>query len=108
MVSHEEKVTGMLAHLLGIFTWFIGPLIILLVSEKKHGFVYKNAVHAINFQISVTIYAIVCSILVFVLIGLLLLPILAIFTLIVEIIGSVRAYEGDVYKYPLEIPFIKA
>ncbi|MBT3304466.1 DUF4870 domain-containing protein [Candidatus Woesearchaeota archaeon] len=99
---------GMLAHLLGIFTWFIGPLIILLVAKDKHKFAYKNAAHAINFQISVTIYAIICALLVLVLIGLLLLPILMIFALVVEIVGSVKAYEGAVYKYPLEIPFIKA
>lgn len=108
MVSHDEKVMGMLAHLLSIFTWFIGPLIILLVSKDKHKFVYKNAAHAVNFQISVTIYTIICAGLIIVLIGLLLLPILVIFALVVEIVGSVKAYEGEVYKYPLEIPFIKA
>jgi len=46
----------------------------------------------------------------FILIGLLMTPVLwclGIFALVVEIIGSVKSYGGEVYKYPLEIRFIR-
>ena len=97
----------MLAHLLSIFTGFIAPLIFLLVNKDKKGFVYENAKNALNFHISLVIYYGICFILVFILIGFILLPALGIFALVMEIIGSIKSYEGEVYKYPLAIPFIK-
>jgi len=98
----------MLPHLLSIFTGFIGPLIIYIVNQdKKNKYVMGNAKHALNFQISLMIYYIVSFVLVFVFIGILLLIALSIFALVFEIIATVKAYEGEIYKYPLEIPFIR-
>lgn len=104
-VNDDEKTLGMLAHLLGIFAGFIGPLIIFLV--KKKGFAHENAKHALNFQISLIIYMICAFVLVFALIGILLLPAVSIFGLVMAIIGTIKANEGEIYKYPLAIPFIK-
>lgn len=104
--SNEDNTLGMLAHLLAIFTGFVGPLIIYLLS-KENKFAKENARHALNFQISLMIYLVISFILVFVLIGAFLMWFLSIFALIVEIIGTVSAYQGNIYKYPLEIPFIK-
>ena len=116
MINDEDKTMGMLAHLLGIFSGFIGPLVIFLVfkDKKNKQFVIDNAKNALNFQLSILIYYLSCIILIFaliiVLIGFLFIPImwiLGIFALIVEIIGSVKAYGGEVYKYPLAISFFK-
>ena len=104
--SQEVKTIGMLAHLLGIFTGFVGPLIIFLVWNKKDS-AKENARHALNFQISMVIYYIIAFILIFVLVGIILIIFLGIFALVVMIIGSVRAFNGEVYRYPLEIPFIR-
>ena len=115
MVSDEDKTMGMLSHLLGIFSGFIAPLVIFLTfKDMKHKqFVRDNARNALNFQISMLIYYFACFVLMIslmmVLIGFLFIPIiwgLGIFALIVEIIGCVRARGGEVYKYPLTIPFI--
>ncbi len=106
-ITSEQKTMGMFAHLLGIFTGFIGPLIMYLVTLDKKGFANENAKHALNFQISMIIYYIISGILVFVLIGILLMWALGIFALVVIIIASIRSYSGEVYTYPLEIPFIK-
>lgn len=103
----DENVFALLAHLLGIFTGFIGPLVIFLVKKDSPGLAYENAKHALNFQISLVIYYIISFILVFVLIGILLMWALGIFALIVIILASVKAYGGEVYQYPLEIQFIK-
>lgn len=106
----------MLAHLLGIFAGFIGALVIYIIySEKgKSQFVKENAKNALNFQLSMMLYYVVLFFVMlatlFILIGFLLFPIfwiLGIFALVVEIIGAVRAYGGQVYKYPLAIPFLK-
>lgn len=106
-VTEEAKVMAMLPHLLGIFTSFIGPLIIFLITkdQAKDQFAHENARHALNFHISMIIYYIIAAVLVIILIGVFLMWILSLFALIVGIIGSVRSYGGEVYKYPLEIMF---
>lgn len=103
----NETTLGVIAHVLGLLTGFIGPLVIFLVAKEKKGIAYENAKHALNFQLSVLIYGIVSVILVFVLIGFVLLLALGVFSVVVGILGAVRASEGKVYSYPLEIHFIK-
>lgn len=105
--NSNDNVLAMLAHLLGLVSYFVGPLIIYLIQKDKKDFVYENAKHALNFQISLILYYFISSMLVLLLIGLVLLWALSIFALVVIIIASVKAYQGEVYKYPLEIEFIK-
>ena len=113
-LSSEDQTMGMLPHLLGLvgqfmggFMGFIGPLVIFLIKKDKKGFAYENAKHALNFQLSLLIYYVVSLILMIVLIGFVMFGALWIFAVVVGIVGSVKAYEGNIYKYPLEIPFIK-
>lgn len=111
MVSHDEKTMGMLAHLLAIFSGFIGPLILYLVTKDKGKFSNENAKNALNFTISMAIYTISAVLLSFTIILMVItIPALIglnIFALVVEIIAAIKAYEGVTYKYPLAIPFIK-
>ncbi len=62
---------------------------------------------SLNFQISMTLYYILSTILIIALIGIVLLIGLSIFNLIVVIIASVKANKGEKYRYPLCIRFIK-
>lgn len=62
---------------------------------------------SLNFQISMTIYFIVAWILVFILIGFVLLAALVIFDMVMVIIASVKANNGEKFRYPLCIRFIK-
>jgi uncharacterized Tic20 family protein len=63
-------------------------------------------VESLNFQISVLIYAIISAILLLLLIGFILLPAVGIFWLVFTIIGSVRASNGEDYRYPLTIRMV--
>ena len=54
-----------------------------------------------------TIYSFIAGILVIVLIGIPLLFALGVFALITMILGSIKAYGGEVYSYPLTIKFLK-
>lgn len=98
---------GVIAHVLGLIIGWIGPLIIYFVKDKSFPHSHENARHALNFQISMVIYLLVSLLLIFVFIGFVLVPLLAIFSLIVQIIAIVKSSNGEVYKYPLEIPFVK-
>jgi uncharacterized Tic20 family protein len=42
----------------------------------------------------------------FVLIGFILLPVVALATLIMTIVGAIRANNGEQYRYPLTIRFV--
>jgi len=105
---------GMLCHLLSLvgllgvpFGNILGPLVIWLVKKDQDAFVDDNGKEVLNFQISVTIYGIVCGLLIFAFIGILLLPILIIAVVIYTIIGALKANEGVLYRYPLTIRFLK-
>jgi len=104
--TNDEKLIAMLAHLITFVSSFIGPLVIYIVKKDESAFVADQAKEVLNFHISTLIYAIVAALSVLIGIGLLLLPALGVFFLIVTIIGAIRAYEGTAYRYPLCIRFI--
>lgn len=104
--SQNDNTMAMLAHILGIFTGFIGALIIYL-SQKKEGFVKEQSKRALNFQLTVLLGYIVAWILVFVLIGLFLFWIVYVVNLILCIMAAVAANQGQNYQYPFSIKFIK-
>jgi len=102
---------GLLVHLLGYFTSFIAPLVMYLVFKERKGRMMDNIKNALNFQISITIYAIAMIFSIFTIIlaipAILGLWALGIFEIVVVIIACIRSYKGEVYKYPLTIEFVK-
>ena len=102
MFCHLSALSGMVGVPLG---GILGPLIIWLIKREEIPFVNDQGKEALNFQLSFTIYFIVAGILVFALVGLLLLPLLAIVNLVYVIIASVKANEGIAYRYPFTIRF---
>jgi uncharacterized protein len=108
----QERLWGMLAHLLSfvaayLFLGFVAPLIIMLVFGPRSAFVRANAVESLNFNLTWLLYGIVAVILAFVLIGIPILIVLGIAYLVLVIIASVRANNGEVYRYPATIRFIR-
>ncbi len=53
----ERSVGGILVHLLGLLTGFIGPAIMYAVSD--HEFTRMNARHALNWHVTVFVFSIV-------------------------------------------------
>jgi uncharacterized protein len=100
----DEKNLGMLAHLLGIFTFFVGPLIIWLIKKDQSKYIDEQAKEALNFQIAASIVLFGCSI--FLIIPLvncvMLIVVLAahVARLVFSIIGTVGASKGEMYRYP--------
>lgn len=101
----QDRTLSILAHILGLFTGFVGPLIILLASKDAE--TQKNSKIILNWQFSLLIYGVICTILVFILIGILGLIALGVLNTIFSIIGAVRASEGELWNYPLSIKFFK-
>lgn len=106
MVTEDEKLFGLLIHLLGIFG-FIPPLVIWLLKRESSTFIDEHGKEAVNAQISVIIYSVVAFILSIILIGFILYAAIGITFLVILILASIKAYNGEYYKYPLIIRFIK-
>ncbi len=113
-LTKKDKTWGVLCHLL-TFTGLMGipfgnilaPLVIWLIKKAESEFVDYNSREALNFQISITIYAIVTGALCFVFIGFLLIPVILIADIVLTIMATVKANNGDLYKYPLTLKLIK-
>lgn len=102
----------MLAHLLSfvaayLFLGFVAPLIILLVFGQRSAFVRANAVESLNFNLSWLLYAIISVVLFVVGIGIFLLLGLGIAYVILIVIASIRANNGELYRYPLTIRLVR-
>jgi uncharacterized Tic20 family protein len=109
--ADQERLWGMLAHLLSfvaayIALGFIAPLVVLLVFGPRSAYVRAQAVESLNFNLSWLLYAIVAGILVIIGIGLLILLALAIAYVVLVVIASVRANNGQLFRYPLTIRFM--
>lgn len=107
----DERTWGGAAHwsaLIGAFVAlaFLGPLLVMLIKGNQSGYVRAQAVESLNFQLSILIYGIVAFVLAFVLIGFLLLPIVGLIWLVFTIVGSVKASNGELYRYPLTIRMV--
>ena len=110
----QARQLGMFCHLAGLagyvlpaFGNIIGPLIIWLMKKDEFAFADSQGKESLNFQISITIYATVATLLMFVCIGFLLLPAVGVFDLVMIIIASIKANKGEPVTYPLCIRFIK-
>lgn len=108
-VPSDQRTMALAAHLLGIFTWFIGPLIIWLINkdDPNKAFVTDQAKEALNFQITITIAMLICIVLTIVIIGGILAPIVGILNLVFCIIAAVKANNGEAYRYPFALRLIK-
>jgi uncharacterized Tic20 family protein len=112
--SKEACTWAMLCHIIGL-GWLvvpaiggvIGTLIIWQIKKDVSPFVNEQGKEAMNFQISMLIYAIVAGLLCFVCVGMVLLPAVAIADIVLAIIAAVKASNGQAYRYPLTIHFIK-
>jgi uncharacterized protein len=110
--ADQERLWGMLAHLLSfvaayIALGFVAPLVVLLVFGPRSAYVRAQAVESLNFNLSWLLYAIVGVILLIVAVGLLILIALGIAYVVLIVIASIRANNGEFFRYPLTIRFIR-
>jgi hypothetical protein len=110
----QARIWGMLCHLSALLGMIgiplgnvLGPLIIWLVKKNTYPFVNEQGRESLNFQLSMTIYAIAAALLIFVKIGMPLLLLVAGINFILILIASIRAFNGETYTYPLAIRLIK-
>ena len=96
-----------LAHALGIFTWFLGPMIIWLIKKDDSKFVDHHGKEALNFWIVVTAAIVISFPLMYICIGVLTYAVAQIGGIVFAIIASIEASKKKSYFYPITIRLIK-
>ena len=115
--SKDERTWAMVAHL-SAFSCYItgigvilGPLIVWLAKRDGNPFVNDQAKEALNFQISIIIYAAAAVLLCFTIIGMIIgIPVLAVlhvFQIVCMIIAAIKANDGIAFRYPLTLRLVK-
>lgn len=95
----DTKPACIIIHGSTFFAPVIVPLLFMLLAQDRY--VKEKATEALLFHIVMTISFVVASVLVFVLIGFLILPVLGIIALYYPIKGIVYAIQGRPFRYPI-------
>lgn len=113
--SSDSRQMASLAHVLGIITNFVAPLIIWLMKKDTDAYAGEHAKEALNFQITAAIAYVAVGILntvvssfVWALFWIFQLLYLGIFVVVVwwAVLGYQAASKGESYKYPFALRLI--
>jgi hypothetical protein len=109
----DARMWAMLAHLSALPGSFfvigsiVAPLAIWQIQKDKSAFVDYHGKEAVNFQITMALAAAVSFLLMVILIGFVLIWLVGAVWLIFTIIAGIKANNGEYYRYPVTIRFIK-
>jgi len=112
MLTHLASLTGFIFPVVGNI---VGPLVVWIIKKDEMPEVDRHGKASLNFQISlliwVTIAWAVVGVLCILVIGIVLIPVLAlgqvVVTVLFPVLAGLKANEGGWYDYPLTIQFIK-
>jgi uncharacterized protein len=113
ILSETERNWAMLCHLSAFAGFFfpfgaiIGPLICWLSRKDESEWVKINGRNSLNFELSILLYVVLAVPLCFIVVGIPIVVALITMKVICLIIASVRASKGELFTYPLMIPFIQ-
>ncbi|MCW2545051.1 MAG: hypothetical protein JWM40_2603 [Frankiales bacterium] len=105
----EDTVLPVLAHLSLFAFSLLGPLVLFLIvkDDPTKPMTRHHAIEALNFHISLAIYAVVSLVLILVIVGIFMLIALFITATVLAIIAAIAAGNRQPYRYPLTIRLVK-
>jgi uncharacterized protein len=98
--SSDDKNIATITHLAGTVFWFIPALVVWILKKDDSAYLADQAKEALNFQITMTLAMFVASVLVWVLIGFILIPIVWLINIVFCIIAGIATSKGELYRYP--------
>ena len=115
MPSKEERTWALVAHLGSAVAALISagllsvalPLVIYLAKRDESEFVAHQARESLNFRITLMIAYLINIPLLFIGVGICILPILLLVDLVFGIIAAIKAYDGERYRYPFAFRLVK-
>lgn len=103
VLCHASALLGLFFHFLG---HLLGPLIVWLTKRSDSPEIDAHGKESLNFQLSMLIYDAIAGILCIILIGIPILIGLWVLNTVLVIIASIKASEGQLYRYPFTIRFL--
>jgi len=113
VLSESERNWAMFCHLSAFAGFFfpfggiIGPLICWLSRRDDSAWVNINGRNSLNFQLSMLLYIVLAIPLCFIILGIPIIIVLGTLKVVCIIIASVKAAKGELFRYPMAIPFIQ-
>jgi uncharacterized Tic20 family protein len=106
-LNSSDRLLVVLSHLSALLgVGLLLPLIVYLVKKDDAPAVAAQACEALNFHLSLLLYALACIPLVFVLIGIPLLLGLSVAGLVLAVVAAVRASQNEPWRYPLTLRLV--
>lgn len=102
----DERTFLVLMHLSQFVSAFLLPLAMWLTNSQNKN-VDQHGKNIMNFVISYTIYSIISAFLIIIVVGIVLLVVIGIMVTVFIIIAAIKAANGEAWKYPLTIEFLK-
>lgn len=113
-VSRQDKNWATACHLsafasllMPFFGSIIGPLVCWLARRDMSEWVDENGKKALNFQLSMALYMLLCIPLCIILVGIPIIVSLWLIRFVCIIIASIKTANEEPFKYPLAIPFFQ-
>lgn len=116
-LTQDEKTMAMFIYLLGIFTGFIGPLILWMMKREESKFIDFHGKQMVNFTITLAIVHLCLMvvgvpfiIITFFLGAFIVVPLgmaIGVYSLVMVIMGAMKANKGEWYEFPLSLRLIK-
>ena len=111
--NKDVRMWAMLCHLSALaggvipFGHIVLPLIIWQIKKAESPFIDAAGKEAVNFNITATIYLFAAALTIFIFVGFLLVPAVAIAAVVLVIMAGIKANNGEAYRYPYTIRLIK-
>ncbi len=99
--SSDDKNIATVTHLGGTVFSFVPGLLVWILKKDDSAYLSDQAKEALNFQITILIASFVASILIWLLIGFILLPLIWLLNVVFCIIAAISTSKGETYRYPL-------
>lgn len=113
ILSETERNWAMLCHLSAFAGFFfpfggiLGPLICWLSRKDDSEWVNVNGRNSLNFELSILLYTVLALPLCLIILGIPIIGVLWLIKIISITVASIKASKGQLFKYPLLIPFIQ-
>ena len=97
-----DRGISAITHILAFFFWIFGPIIIYIISTNS--FVKQNAANALNWQVSLALYAVLLILLIQIgIAGPILVLVLGVIDLVFIIVATFKAISGVAWSYPFAL-----
>jgi uncharacterized Tic20 family protein len=113
-LTDEERQWAMFAHLAALSGYIgvplgniIGPLVVWMIKREESSFIDDQGKESLNFQISMLIWIAISAATICIFVGMVTTPILAVVGVVYVIIAAIKSNQGELYRYPLTIRFIR-